>query len=131
MAIGKTWSGIALTMVRLLPADETIPFLLKACREAPPGDAINLLQALAKSGAPEAHAVHREHLERLWKHEGIFAIEPRINRITFAAIYCIKHLLELGESPVEFAEKYRTLLNHPNERYRQHVHNILGKHFPC
>ena len=125
----RNWSGIALTIVRLLPADESIPFLLKACHESPVDEGSTHQQALAKSGAPEAHAMIRNRLECLWKDEGLFITEPHINHVASATIFCIKHLLELGETPAEFTDRYQALLNHPNESNRLQVQNFLAKHF--
>jgi len=126
----QTWSGIALAIVHQLAAEETIPFLLNACRESSVGEASNLLQALAKSGAPEAHVVLREHLDRIWKDERLFIAEPHINHIAASAIFCIQHLLELGEPTGKFENKYQVLLNHPNESNRRQVQNFLAKYFP-
>src|SRR5688572_19601313 len=62
----RHWAAIALKVVYHLPADETIPFLLNACEKSDPEHLSNIMQALAKSGAPEAHNVLRDHLSRLW-----------------------------------------------------------------
>jgi hypothetical protein len=121
------WSGIAMAVVAHVPADEAIPFLLEASARCELGHAANILQALGKSGAPEAHKIHRAYLERLWKHPDLFKREKHLNCFAADAVYCIEHLLKLGEPAVDFREKFEALCNHPNEA--DMARNLLGKYF--
>jgi hypothetical protein len=123
------WSGIALDIVYHLPPDEAIPFLLDAYTRFDSERADNIIQALAKSGAPEAHKVLREHLQKLWAHPDLFTEHKYINGVAAAAGNCLRHLLDLGESPEEFRGKYEALLRHPTESNRQIAQNFLTKHF--
>jgi hypothetical protein len=102
------WSGIALDIVHHLPADEAIPFLFEAYSKSNSGRAGNFVQALAKSGAPEAHKVLRKHLQRLWENPDLFTEEKHINTIAADAAHCLGHLLDLGE-PAESSETVTTL----------------------
>jgi hypothetical protein len=125
----ETWSGIAADIVHHLPREEAVPFLLRVCRNCPPEDASNLSQALAKIGAPEAVSIIRSHLDSLWHNEELSKPAAHINWIASSVTFCIQHLLELGEISSDLAEKYRLLLDHPNESNRQSARNFLSKHF--
>ena len=123
------WSGIALYIVRRLPADETIPFLLDAYPKFDSHRASNIIQALAMCGAPEAHKILRHHLQKLWAYPDLFTEAKHINVTAAAAIHCLQHLLDLGEPAEEFRDKYEALLRHPTKSNRQMVQNSLTKHF--
>jgi hypothetical protein len=126
----KTWSGLALNLVHHLPADEVIPFLIEVCTQCPAGEGTNLLQALARSGAPEAHEILRSHLDRLWADERVFREEKFFNSFAADTTFCLQHLLELGENSPDLAEKYQALLKHPNESNRRSARHFLSKYFP-
>ena len=125
----ETWSSIAFGIVDCLPPEESIPFLVRICRDDSRGGDTNLLAALAKTGAPEARMFLRSNLERLWADERLLMQEKHSNDVAADAVYCIQHLLELGEPAFEFVEKYQVLMNHPNESNREIVRNFLAKYF--
>lgn len=122
----STWSGCALSIVHCLPAEETMPFLLSACRTAPVGKAANLLQALTKSGTPEAHGVLRNHLERLWANPCLMKKDEHFNSLGSETVFCLRDLLELGERDPELTRKYHALLNHPDDFCREQAKNFLS-----
>lgn len=124
-----TWSGVASVLGCHFPADEVISFLIEACSRSPVAEGINLLQALARSGASEAHEVLRNHLDRLWADERVFREEKYINSFAADTTFCVQYLLELGENSPDLTEKYNALLNHPNESNRRSAHNFLSKYF--
>jgi len=123
------WSAIALDIVAFLPADEAIPFLKDAYVHCEIGHAANILQALSKSGAPEAHKIHRAYLEQVWVHADLLKQEQHINGIASEAVFCIAHLLGLGEPAAEFEDKFKVLASHPNEVNREMAKGFLGKYF--
>ena len=127
--VHETWSGIASDIAHYLPREEGIPFLLRVCRTCPPEAASNLSQAIAKTGAPAAVPIIRSHLDRLWSNEDLFKPEQHINSIAPGVTFFIQHLLELGETSPDLVEKYRMLLNHPNDSNRQSARNFLSKYF--
>jgi hypothetical protein len=123
------WSGIALDIVHHLPADEAITFLFDAYAKSDSGGAGNIIQALSKSGAPEAHKILRKHLQRLWQDPGLFTEEEHINTVAADAAHCLEHLLNLGEPAEEFRDHYEALLRHPTQSNRQIAQNFLTRHF--
>lgn len=121
------WSAISLPIAANLPLKESVPFLTKACHEAPFGHAANFYQALARTQAPESRKMLRAHLEELWKHPKF----PKggFNGLAHEAACCVTHLLELGDKSLDLEEKYRTLLSHPAEIVREHTRNMTSKYF--
>src|SRR4051812_23771852 len=125
----STWSAIASAVVHWLPHEESVPFILHAYSVCDPTKAANIVQALAKTGLPEAHKILRSHLATLWAHPDLMKHDRKMNHIASGAIFCLRHLLALGELPEEFRWQYEILLNHPCEWERQRTSNLLGRRF--
>jgi hypothetical protein len=125
----RIWSAIASTVVYWLPHEESAPFVLHAYSVCDPTKAANIVQALAKTGLPEAHKIVRNHLATLWAHPDLLKEDRKINHVACGAVYCLRHLLAMGESPEEFRAKFEVLLNHPCEFNRKQAVNLLGKQF--
>ena len=123
----RTWSAVALDIVRLLPKEESIPFLIMACRKCAMGEGGNLLQALAISGSPDARPMIRDCLDRLWQDKRMFQEEKHINHFAAEATHCIRYLLKLGDASPDLAEKCRALVNHPTPANRDSARNFLEK----
>ncbi len=124
-----SWSACALSIAACLPADESVPFLTKACNEAPAGKAANFYQALAHTKAPEARPILNAALDRLWHRDDLLHINGVVNDTASDAMWCIKHLIELGEPVSNLRTKYETLSKHPNENNRRFVSWHLAKLF--
>jgi hypothetical protein len=125
----KIWSAIASAVVYRLPQEESAPFVLHAYSVCDPTEAGNILQALAKTGLPEAHKILRNHLAILWANPDLLRQDRKMNHVASAAIFCLSHLLALGEPPGEFRSQYEILLNHPCELERKRTRTFLGNYF--
>ncbi len=122
------WSAIAMNVVAVIPPDEAIPFLFEAYSRCEIGEASNILQALAKSGAPEAHKIHRDYLRQLWAKPDLFKEERHFNHLAAEAVHCIRHQLGLGEPLSDFKEELEALAVHPNEANRTMVKNLIERY---
>jgi hypothetical protein len=125
----QTWSAIALDILHFLPRDESIPFLVVACKDCDLQRCTNLLQALSMSGAPEAHKIIRDRLNAIWEDPKLWQPEDKMNPLAADAVSLIRHLLALDERSPDLAAKYRQLIQHPNEWNRDFAKGWLAKEF--
>lgn len=123
----REWAGCALSIGRLFPKEEVVGFFSEACRHARVGELANLMQVLAATRDPSVHRTISRCLDRVWKSRRLF--DDQYPHAAMDAVYCMKHLLELGSSPDTFRAKREALLNHPNELVRTWVIGHLHRFF--
>jgi hypothetical protein len=123
------WRACALSIAGHVPPEESVPFLVRVSSECTPGEAANLLQALAHTKSPNAAPVIMARLGMLWTSNDLLLNGGWANMVAFEAVCCIQYLLELSEPPEAYREHYEAMLRHPNERNRKTTHRYLGKFF--
>jgi hypothetical protein len=108
---------------------EAVPALKEWCLTCEVGQCANYFQALALTKDSEALDFLRSCFHRLWKCEGIMANADFQNWIALDAMWCMKHMLELGEDIRVLRSAYETLKTHPCAGTRDQTQRWLSEHF--
>lgn len=122
-------SAVALQVAGALPRDEAYQRLTDVLEKSPIGKRANLTQGIAHTKHPEAAKCLREQLELILADPRIMKPDNFLNRVTYDAICCIAHLIEIGCSPEEFESEVRRLNQHPSKGTRDSLRPHLGKWF--
>jgi hypothetical protein len=122
------WRGIALQVAGALPQEEAFALLVGALSRAESHTA-NITQGISATLHPKAAGILREHLALLWRHPNLWDEDKFTNWHAFDAICCIEHLLQLGESPAEYAERARELSNHACAGTRESCGTFLSRYY--
>ena len=69
-------------------------------------------------------------LDRLWQDPLLWQRGSELNWLAFDATYCMKELLQLGETSDSLRKKYEQLLKHPNHQNREVTIEVLSGLFP-
>jgi hypothetical protein len=120
---------IALSVAKYLPPQEAVQVLKEWCQTGEPGRCANYFQALALTKDPGALDFLRDCFQRVWKCEGIMESSTFQNWIALDAMWCIRHLLELGEDVCALRSAYETLKNHACAGTRDQTRRWLSQHF--
>jgi hypothetical protein len=123
------WSEISAWVVRLLPAQESIPFIVEKARQSPIGKGWKFFAALALSNAPEAIPTLRDCLHRIWSDPRLFAETGYFNAVANDATACLENLLLLQDRSPELTDKYNQLITHPIALNRQNAVTRLSPYF--
>ncbi|MEW6305979.1 MAG: hypothetical protein AB1705_21090 [Verrucomicrobiota bacterium] len=126
----ENWSTIGATIVKTLPIEESVPFLIQACSKCPVGKGANLFKALALSAAPEAVPTLRQCLERTWGDQTLFDEDVVFDWAAYDAVCLIEFLAQLGDRSAGLREKFKLLSQHHNALSRQNAINRLSGFFP-
>lgn len=126
----ESWGAVAAWVVRRLPREETIPWIVDACLNCPIGKGEKLFQALELTEAPEALPTLRKCLDRAWQDPRILRGEGFFDEPAHDAVCCMECMLRLGDTSPDLADKYRTLSNHSIAVNRQNAINRLASFFP-
>ena len=118
-----------MAVARELPPEEAVPTLREWCTSCEVGHGANYYQAIAHTGAPEAHAVLRHCFTRIWNTDGLMAPVEFCNWVAFDAICCLAELLQLGEDSEEFRGAYDALTAHPCPTAREDARRWLLRYF--
>jgi hypothetical protein len=120
---------IALSVAMHLPAKEALPVLKEWCLTGEVGYCANYFQALALTKDPEALDFLRQCFRRVWNSPGFMADAEFQNWIALDAMWCMKHMLELGEDINVLRSAYETLKTHPCAGTRDQTQRWLSEHF--
>lgn len=126
----EAWSAIANSVVKLLPAEVSVPFICNACLKAPVGKGAKFFQALAVSRAPEAIPTLHKCLDRAWADPHLLKDDSLFDWAAYDATCCLEYLLQLGDKSPKLVEKYRILIQHPHALSRQNAISRLSTFFP-
>src|SRR5262245_619819 len=121
------WSAIALLVASDLRPEESLPILQGWCQTG--AHTTNYYQAIAHTGSAEAHDILKGRLWRILETPGFMEEHEFLNEIASDAVFCLQHLMELGEDPEPFRAAYETLKNHPCEGIRESTERWLEKYF--
>ena len=113
----------------LLPEAEAVPFLKQCWLAGTIGHSANYLQALAFTKSPDALDFLRDCFPQIWNTDGLLADDGFCNWIAHDAIWCIKHLIDLGENAAELRSAYATLKTHSCARTREQAQRWLSEYF--
>lgn len=125
----RTHSTIALGVARWLPGREAVPILKEWCLIGEIGRCANYFQALALTKDAAALDFLRECFRRIWNSEGLMAAADFQNWIALDAMWCIKHMVELGDDAGTLRPAYETLKTHPCEGTRKQTQAWLSEQF--
>ena len=125
----ETWAPIASWVVRKLPREEAVPFIVEACRTVEVGKGEKFYQALALSQDAQAVPVLQECLKRIWADRRLLMDTGFVDAAANDACVCIECLLQLGHRSPDLNDKYRALSNHPINLNRQAAINRLSLYF--
>lgn len=123
------WSAIAAWVVRKLPKQETVDWLINAVQNCPVGKGEKLYQALELTGSREALPTLRKCLERIWRDPRLLRATGYFDEPAHDAVCCIECMLRLGDYSDDLGAKYSVLANHSIEVNRQNAINRLSSFF--
>jgi hypothetical protein len=106
-------AGIALSLVKVLPADEAFSILQSLLAKAPPGRRSNFLQAVTATTCPATEELLRKELGSLVAHSGLWSADAFHNWIAHDATCALDSLLRCGVDAEEFDELAKRLARHP------------------
>jgi len=122
------WSALAGQVGGWLPQEEAFELLTHALKSVESHSA-NITQGISITRHPGGAGILRAHLQKLWRHPGLWDDDPFTNWHAFDAICCIQHLIQLGDSPDEFLEQVRALSAHACAGTRESCATFLSSHY--
>jgi hypothetical protein len=123
-------NAVALQVATALPADEAFERLYAILQRTPIGKSANIGQAIAHTKHPDAPDALREHLRKTLRDSRLMEPDDFLNWVTYDAICCIEHLLELGLSTSEFEDDVQRISSHPSDGTIDSLRRRLAKWYP-
>lgn len=123
------WSAIAGWIAANLPPEEAFHFLVAALGAREAGEGSNIIQAIATTKHPDAETTLRQHLQAVWDNPALWNNDSFLNWVAHDAEGCIKNLIELGASPVDFDKEVRGLSEHVCKGNRDSCRRWLSKYY--
>ena len=120
---------LALQIAVHLPAEESVPILIRWCEATTIGQGANFLQALGMTKSDEAAEVLQRRLARTWSRSDLMEEVDFCNWTAYDAICCMEALLRLGADPESLRAQYDQLLAHPFARTRAQAEQHLSEFF--
>lgn len=124
------FSAVALQVASALPTDEAFQRLSAILQGMPIGKSANIGQAIAHTKHADAPDLLREHLRKTLGDSRLLDPDDFLNWVTYDAICCIEHLLELGLSTSEFEDDVRRINRHPSSKTIDSLRRRLAKWYP-
>jgi hypothetical protein len=121
---------VALQVASALPADEAFERLYASLQRTPIGECANIGQAIAHTKHADAPDTLREHLRKTLRDPRLMEPDGFLNWVTYDAICCIEHLLELGLPASEFEDDVRRISSHPSDGTIASLRRRLATWYP-
>lgn len=125
----ETWSAIASWVVRTLPREEYLDWLIDACKQVPVGEGEKLYQAMALTQSAKSVPVLKECLQRTWADRRLMAEDTLFDKPANDAAIIIECLRQLDYDSPDLWEKYEALSHHPINLNKQGAINRLSMFF--
>jgi hypothetical protein len=123
-------NAVALQVAIALPPDEAFHRLSIILQRMPIGKCANIGQAIAHTKHADAPHALREHLGKTLADSRLMEPDDFLNWVTYDAMCCIEHLLELGISTSEFEDDVRRISRHPSGGTIDSLRRRLAKYYP-